>query len=183
MADGQLYWDTREPLMGSSLTSVTLSTTDKAIYSASNFPVLGGQYFARVGRLFCIEWFGALTTAATPGNLTWDIYYGTGADANGTILASSAAHAATANQTSASVRGRVFIRCVTIGSAGTLFVWGDVMYNEGVVAAKQLIPTSAPAVSSGVDLTAANIISVQLKRSGSTAETFTTWAVVPIACS
>jgi hypothetical protein len=181
--DGPFYWDTREPFMGSSLTSVTLSTTDKAIYPASNFPVLGGQYFARVGKLMCLEWFGALTTAATPGNLTWDIYYGTGADANGTILASSAAHAATANQTSASVRGRVFVRCVTIGSAGTLFVWGDVLYTEGVVAAKQLIPTSAPAVSGSVDLTAASIISVQLKRSGSTAETFTTWGIVPIACN
>jgi hypothetical protein len=33
------------------------------------------------------------------------------------------------------------------------------------------IPASAAAVSGGVDLTAANIISVQFKRSGSTAET------------
>jgi hypothetical protein len=34
-----------------------------------------------------------------------------------------------------------------------------------------MLPASAPAVSGAVDLTAANIISVQFLRSGSTAET------------
>ena len=39
--------------------------------------------------------------------------------------------------------------------------------------APYLIPASTAAVSGALDLTAANIISVQFKRSGSTAETMT----------
>lgn len=172
MADGLFYLDTREPFIGADITAVTLATTDKALYPASNFPVLGGQYFSRIGKKIRIRAFGKITTAATPGNGTFGIYYGSGADANGVLLASSAALTLIASQTNLSWCVEVFIHCRSIGSAGTLFCDGRGMFNAAVVAASTfLIPASAAVVSGACDLTAANIISVQFKRSGSTAET------------
>lgn len=172
--DGAFYNDLREPFIGADIAAVTLSTTDKALYPASNFPVLGGQYWARIGKKLRIRAFGKITTAATPGNLTFDIYYGTGADANGTILVSSAAQTLIASQTNLSWWLDLYIHCRSIGSAGTLFAEGNAFFNKAVIAAGTfLLPASAAVVSGSVDLTAANIISVQAKRSGSTAETMT----------
>jgi hypothetical protein len=59
-------------------------------------------YFLRPGKKIRIRLFGKITTAVTPGNGSFDIYWGSGADANGTILASSAALALTASQTNLS---------------------------------------------------------------------------------
>lgn len=174
MADGLFYHDTREPFVTVAPGPVTLATTDKALYTASQFPTLGGQYWARPGKKIQIRLFGQITTGTTPGNGTFDIYYGTGADANGTILASSGTLALSASQTNLSWTLEVVVSCRTTGSAGTLFCTGRAMFNNAVLAntlQPMLIPASAPVASAGVDLTAANIISVQFKRSGSTAET------------
>lgn len=174
MADGLFYNDAREPFIGTDIAAVTLSTTNKALYPAGNFPVLGGQYFARIGKKLRIELFGRMTTALTPGNLTFGVYYGTGADANGVLLASTTAAALQASQTNLSWRGVFDIHCRSIGSTGTLFCTGIVHTNVGLVlstAQPLLLPASAPVVSGSCDLTAANIISVQAARSGSTAET------------
>lgn len=176
MADGLFYNDLREPFSVADLTAVTLSTTDKALYTPSAFPVIGGQYFARPGKKLHIRMFGKITTAATPGNGTWDVYYGTGADVNGVLLQSSAAFALVANQTNISWWLDIYVKCITTGSAGTLQVNGFSVFNQAVVATAAqpvLIPASAAAASGAVDLTSALIISVQFKRSGSTAETMT----------
>lgn len=174
MADGLFYNDLRSPFLTADVGSVTLATTDKALYPVSNFPVLGGQYWSFIGKKMRIRLFGRITTGTTPGNGTWDVYYGSGADATGTILASSAAFALTASQTNLSWFAEFYIHCRSIGNTGTLFCTGTSHFNVAVVASTVqpvLIPASAPAASGSVDLTAANIISVQFKRSGSTAET------------
>jgi len=172
MSDGLFYNDLREPFLATDVTAVTLAATNKALYTASQFPVLGGQYFARVGKKLRIRLFGRITTALTPGNLSFGIYYGTGADANGVLLASSAAVALVASQTSMSWDIEVFVHCRSLGSTGTLFCTGMADFNVAVVAAgHMMIPATAPVVSAACDLTAALIISVQALRSGSTAET------------
>lgn len=172
MADGLFYNDLREPFIGADIASVTLASTDKALYPVSNFPVLGGQYFSRIGKALRIILFGRITTAATPGNGTLDVYYGDGTDANGVLLASSAALTLIASQTNLSWRAEIDVHCRSLGSAGTLFCTGEVKFNPAVMAATVgLVPASAPVVSGACDLTAAKIISVQFKRSGSTAET------------
>lgn len=176
MADGLFYNDLRTPFLAADLAAVTLSTTDKALYTPSAFPVLGGQYFSVIGKKIRIRLFGKITTVLTPGNGTWDIYYGTGADANGVLLASSAAHALSASQTNLSWMLELFVSARSLGSAGTLFVDGLASYNVAVVASTLqpvMLPASAAVVSGACDLTAALIISVQFKRSGSTAETMT----------
>lgn len=174
MADGIFYNDLRSPFISADISPVTLLSTDLALYPASNFPVLGGQYFAVIGKKLRIRLFGKITTAVTPGNGTFDIYYGTGAAANGVLLASSAAFALTASQTNLSWQVEIVVHCRSTGNAGTLFCDGSAKFNNAVVASTVqpiLIPASAAVVSTACDLTAALIISVQFKRSGSTVET------------
>jgi hypothetical protein len=170
MADGIYYLDSRAPFLTSDITAVTLSTTFKALYPASNFPVFGGQYFVP-GKGVNIKLFGRITTVLTPGNFQIAVYYGTGADANGVQLVASTAQALSASQTNLSWEADFDIFCRTGGASGTLFATGKCIFNEAVSAPHILVPASAPAASGSCDLTAANILSVQANRSGSTAET------------
>jgi len=173
MADGHFYNDLREPFISADQTAVTLAATAKALYTASAFPVLGGQYFSRPGKKLAIRLFGKITTGATPGNGSFNVYYGTGADANGVLLMTGTPVALTASQTNLSWQAEIFVHCRSTGSAGTLFCSGSAVFNESVLATRMLLPASGAAVSGACDLTAALIISVQFLRSGSTAETMT----------
>jgi hypothetical protein len=175
--DGGNYQDTRLPFTAADVASVTLATTDKALYPIANFPVLGSNYFGFIGKKIAIKLFGRMTTAVTPGNGAFDIYWGTGADANGTILQSSTAVALAASQTNLSWCVDLLVTCRGFGAAGALLVTGTARLNASLYAtfnaaalASEMIPASAPAQVTA-DLTAANIVSVQYKRSGSTAET------------
>jgi hypothetical protein len=173
-ADGLFYNDLREPFIYGDITAVTLAATAKALYPAANFPVLGGQYFSRIGKALRIRLFGRMTTGATPGNGSFNVYYGTGADANGTAIMTGTPVALVANGTNLSWMVEVDVHARTLGAAGTLFCTGFAQFNVGLLLstnAPMLLPASAPAASGAVDLTAANIISVQFLRSGSTAET------------
>lgn len=170
-ADGIFYQDTREPFVTVSPGAVTLAATAKALYTASQFPVLGGQYFARVGKKMKIRLFGVMTTAATPGNGSFNIYYGTGADANGVLLVTGTPVALTAGQTALTWVLEIVVTCITTGSTGTLRCNGWAHFNEAILAPMQMLPTATAGVSGACDLTAALIISVQFLRSGSTAET------------
>lgn len=171
MADGLFYLDTREPFVTVSPAAVTLTSAAKALYTTSQFPVLGGNYFARVGKKMLIHVFGVMTTAATPGNGSFNVYYGTGADANGTILMTGTPAALTAGQTALTWLAEIVVTCVTTGSVGTLRCTGYAKFNEAIQAPMQMLPTATAAVSGACDLTAANIISLQYLRSGSTVET------------
>lgn len=170
MADGLFYVDTRPPFLVADVAAVTLATTDKALYPAGAFPVLGAGYFGWPGKALKITLFGRITTAVTPGNGTFDVYWGTGADANGTLIMTGTAVALTASQTNLSWRAEFIVRCRAVGTSGSLMCTGWAKFNEAVLAATQLYPASAPAAVT-VDTTVANIVSVQYKRSGSTAET------------
>lgn len=174
MSDGLFYNDLREPFLAADIAAVTLSTTNKALYSADDFPVLGSKYFDRIGKKIRIRMFGRITTVLTPGNLTLAVLYGTGADANGVVLAQSAAVTLSASQTNLSWWAEFYIHCRSRGSSGTLFCTGKAHFNNAVIASTLqpiLIPASAPAVSGACNLTSALIPSVQALRSGSTAET------------
>lgn len=173
-ADGPFFLDTREPFVATDVPAVTLATTAKALYTKDFFPVLGGQYFARVGKAIRIELFGRMTTVLTPGNGSFNIYYGSGADATGTLLMTGTPVALTASKTSLSWNMWCDIHCRATGSTGTLFCVGGAHFNVGLIASTLqpiMLPDNTPAVSGTLDLTAANIISVQYLRSGSTAET------------
>ena len=170
--DTPFYVDTREPVIIVPPLAVTLAATAKALYTTAAFPGPMGQYFLRPGKKFRIRLFGQITTAATPGNGTFDIYYGSGADATGVVLASSVAHTLIASRTNDAWELDITVTTRLQGATGTLFCDGHWEFAPGVVAAQNgLIPAATPVVSATLDLTAASIISVQYSRSGSTAET------------
>ena len=155
------------------LSSGKLATTAKALFPASNHPLLGGQFFNIIGRKVRIRAFGKITTVLTPGNGQFSLYYGSGADATGVLLVQSAAFALTASQTNISWEAEFNVSARSLGSAGTLFATGRALFNEAVAAPHLLIPPSAAVVSGACDLTAASLLSLQFSRSGSTAETMT----------
>jgi hypothetical protein len=134
----------------------------------------GGRYWWP-GKTMTIIAFGKFTTAATPGNLTVEFRYGVG-DAGGTILATSAAMTLVASQTLKSWRIEMNIECRAIGtgSNGSLFAWGKLECSAALIAAGGGIIPENSGVAVGVDTTAASGLSLQFKRSGSTAEIATT---------
>jgi hypothetical protein len=116
--------------------------------------------------------FGRISTGATPGTGTFSILWGNGADANGTVLASSAGFSLGTTQTNCSWECKFLCRCRALGATGSLIVSGYFEANPLVVSSTLqplLIPATAPAAVT-VDLTAANVLSPQFSRSGSTAE-------------
>ncbi len=173
--DGAYYHDTRLPFVAVDQTQITLSTTDKALHTLGQAPALGANYFGFIGKKLHIHAFGKISTILTPGNGTWDIYYGTGADANGVIMTSSAALTLVASQTNISWQIDLDITCRTVGASGTLMCTGWGQFGTAVVAAGTfLIPASAAVASGAVDLTSSSLnVSLQFKRSGSTAEVMT----------
>lgn len=187
MADGLFYQDTREPFIGAiDLPAISPLSTAVPLYTAAHFPTLGANYFARVGKKIRIRCFGRCTSALTPGNVSFAVYYGTGAAANGVLLASSAAVAWTASQTNMSFYVDVSVYARTLGATGTLFCTGEAGFNVAAVASTLqplLIPATAPAASAACDLSAALILSVQMLRSGSTAETAQLHDLEVIACN
>lgn len=170
--DGQFYNDLLKPFIITPVTAVTLATTNKALYPVANIPSMGKDYWY-AGKTVRIRAFGQMTTGATPGNLTLALLYGTGADNVGVSIVASAALTLVAGQTNLSWTVDVTTRCISIGSAGTLFGTGSFAVNTALIAAGQaLLPASAPVVSAACDLTvASDVLSLQALRSGSTAET------------
>lgn len=176
MAAGSLYYqDSRPPYYTASFAAVTLTTTAKQLWtSAEATPTYKNDWTP--GKIFWIRAFGVMTTAATPGNLTASIAYGT-ADNTG-VMSSTAALTLIANQTNASWRGECYIQCRGVGASGSLMATGVLEFAPGVIAAAQgLIPASAPTAAT-VDLTATSALNLQFARSGSTVETATTVSMV-----
>lgn len=174
MSDGLFFNDLREPHVVADIPAVTLAATAKALYRKDDFPVLGGQYFARPNKKLKITLFGRMTTVLTPGNGSFNVYYGSGADATGVLLMTGTPVALTASKTALSWEAVIRVHCRTIGAVGTLFCTGKAHFNVGLIASTLqpiMLPDNTAAVSGACDLTAANIISVQYLRSGSTAET------------
>lgn len=177
-ADGLYYRDTRLPFLNVTDGTATLLTTSILIHSAT-YTTLPAGYWTPGKKLKLTIW-GAFTTAATPGNLTTEIRYGTTAAAGSTLLATSAAVALAINKTSITCRLEAVITCRTIGATGAFMAMGSFQADQisvllPAVNMPQLIPASAPAtVAIDTTSTVAGFhgINLQMKRSGSTAETF-----------
>jgi hypothetical protein len=178
----QNYHETRNPFhCTADFTQITLSTTSLMTIAAAQMagsPLVTAPGYWDLGKKIQVQMFGKITTGATPGNLVVEIRYGT-TDNAGTILATSAATALAATKSNiswfleAQIESRAFI-----GTASGLFAWGRFMY-DGAGALftttsqnPMLIPASL-AAAVNVDTSVASGINIQMKRSGSTAETVT----------
>lgn len=178
-ADGLNYRDTRQPFLLVTDVTGTLLSTSVLIHSAAYTALPAGYWWA--GKKLKLTVWGAFTTGATPGNLTTEIRYGT-ASAGGTILATSAAVALAINKTSITCCLEAYITCRTLGATGAFMANGRFMPDQIAIIlpaanTPQMIPASAPAtVAIDTTSTVASFhgINFQMKRSGSTAETFIT---------
>lgn len=179
MADGLFYLDTREPHFVSNLGAISMAATAKAMYPAAAFPTLGAGYFSRPGKAIKISVSMLFTLAAAPGNLSFNVLWGTGADANGTVLVTGAAVAAT-NATKRAYLECV-VRCITTGTSGSLEASGWCLFDVGIVASPNMIyffPSAAAAAAVTADTTAANIISIQPLQSGANSTVTVDWLQV-----
>jgi len=159
--DGPYYVDTRTPHMSADAAAITIIATNVALVPLANLPILGSNYFSYIGKAVRIRMFGRITTVATPGTITMNFLWGSGANANGTNIGASAAFTPVASQTNLSWWAEIVVRCRALGASGSLLTTGILKFNESVVVTTQLIPASAPAPVT-VDLTAANVISPQV---------------------
>lgn len=179
MADGLFYLDTREPHFVSNLGAITMTTTAKAMYAAANFPTLGAGYFSRPGKAIKISASMLFTLPASPGNLSFNVLWGTGADANGTVLLTGTP-AAASNATKRSYLECV-VRCITTGSSGSLEASGWCIHDIGLIASANsimMLPTAAAAAPVTADTTAANIVSIQPLQSGTAGTVTVDWLQV-----
>lgn len=177
MSDGIFYRDAKAPFNIADFGAITLSTTSLMLWPSGGSPSATPAGYWTPGKTMKITIQGKITTAATPGNITIEIRYGT-ADNAGTILATSAAVALGATKTNISFKLEVYVRArASISSAAGLYAWGIFQPDNVAVVIPaannpMLIPASANAAVN-VDTTAASAINIQIKRSGSTAETVT----------
>lgn len=177
-ADSASWRDLNKPWINAAQTAITLAATDKLMYPGYLGARKGGYWSAQKKTKITV--IGTLTTAATPGNLGIEAYYGT-TDAGGTLLVSSAAIALAATQTNLTLIVEMWFQCGTDGGSGTIKAMGRLTGNSALfsTAANEvmMIPASAPAFVT-VDTTADSGYNLQIKRSGSTAESFTAHEVL-----
>ena len=170
MADGLFYLDTREPHMVLDIPAVTMTTTAKALYPPAAFPVLGGQYFNRPGKAIKISLWMKVAVTTSPGNFSFNIHWGTGADANGTLICTAGTPVALNASVTKCMYAEFTIRCLTTGTAGTLQATGWCIPDGALITAGAIAPIMVPmagaAASASLDLTASNIVSVQALQSG-----------------
>jgi hypothetical protein len=180
----QNYHETRNPYKQTAdYGAITLSTTSLSILPIASVLVGSALQFPAgywdLGKKIRVRMFCKVTTVLTPGNFTFEIRYDTAAtptDAGGTILVTSAATAFTASKTNLPLEIDFSIEArAMIGTAAPLFAKGKVL-SDGAGALITapgnpiFLPASAPAAVN-VDTTKASTIHIDVKRSGSTAET------------
>jgi hypothetical protein len=180
----QNYHETRDPYLTSGdFTAVSPITTSISLIPILRVPATSlsfpAGYWLKPGRRWWIRMIGRMTTAATPGNVTLEIRHQTGTptDAGGTILATSAAVAAGANKTNITWYAEFVVESrgdasTFVPTATPLFAFIPEPSSVILPAANNplVLPATAPAAVN-VDATLAGTIHVDMKRSGSTAET------------
>lgn len=178
MADGPFYLDSRPPFQTGDYPQITLLTTSLMLWPSGGSPSSTPAGYWWNGKKMWLRLQGKITTAATPGNLTIEIRYGT-TDNAGTILATSAATALAASKSNINWWMEAMVHCREQPSnASPLFASGWFAYDgaAGLFTTTSQNPLGIPAslpAAVNVDTTAASAINIQMKRSGSTAEVIT----------
>lgn len=130
---------------------------------------LGTQFFNRIGRKLRIRAFGKITTTGAGVKTPQvGVLWGTGADANGVVVAQSAALSA-ASQTDLSWDVELYIICRSLGATGALFCTGRFLANPSLYSSPtqpMMIPASDALVSSACDLTTTLIPALQMSNPG-----------------
>lgn len=174
----EFYQDTRPP-HSTAYSQITLSTTSLMLWAATK-ETETTKFDWWPGKRMLIVVMGKMTTAVTPGNLTIELRYGT-TDNAGSILATSGAMALIASQTNAPFKAEFRVLCTATGptaTSGSLLGYFSFDFPVALITAANqaaggagISPITAPAPTASLDLNSTSALNVQLKRSGSTAET------------
>jgi hypothetical protein len=169
MADGLFYNDMREPFLVSDIAPVTMAATAKALYPAADFPQIGPAFFNRVGKVLRIRAWLKLVLGSTPGNFSFNVHWGTGADANGTLVCVAGTPVALTQSVTKCGYVELVVRCLTTGTAGTLQAIGMAWFDPAIIASTLqpiVFPAGGGAASGALDLTSTSIVSLQVLQSG-----------------
>jgi hypothetical protein len=170
--DGPFYNDSRPPFpVTTSPSAITLTGSYQPIVPTAWMRPLG-NYFNWVGKLVHLRLIATTTSGATPGTFNVGAYWGNNTAGNGTQLC-AVGFTWNANNVNVFTPIDLFVRCRALGTSGSLFAYGTCFLGgSGII----FYSFNNPAAVT-VDLTQPNYLSVQLFRSGSTAETVTTYDV------
>lgn len=165
--DGPWVTNNIEPQNYLSGQSIALATTFKAIAPTSLLPNMA-NYFNYVGKTCHIKWMGRSTSGATPGNIGIGVVYGPNTDNVGATLG-SVQSGWTANQANYTWIVDFWCQCKAIGTSGSIVGAGVAFFQSSGIFPFNYNVTAPPITT--IDTTASNYFSLQVYRSGSTAET------------
>jgi hypothetical protein len=143
------------PAAGPSLTTGAAASMLSNAAAGQIKPTIPANWLAQ-GTLLTWDAWGVVTTAATPGNGTWDIRMGAA-----TIMVTTGALALTASATAWSWHLHVDMTCRFVGltTAAQLWAQGYLDNPTSLTAWTHLpVPQVAPALSSGFDSTIPNVM-------------------------
>lgn len=170
MADGIFYRDLRQPHLIADQASVTLAATMKTLWAvgAASPTILPANYWTlgkTVKLTALLKW-----TSGTAGNVSAGMCYGA-ADAPACNVSHTARAAiASVGPFSAFIEG--YATCRSIGTAGTLSMWGTIIYDLALVlstSGPNVFPPAGVTVVSTIDTTVGtNALSFQASRSAGT---------------
>lgn len=164
---GDIYYrDRRQPfLIADSATSVTLSTTQKTLWAVgATSPTILPANFWTLGRAVKITANLKWTAVANTNAVTIGMCYGA-ADAPACNVVATAVTPVSGTSTfSVNISG--YAECRSIGSSGTLSLWGVALAPAGLTTAGPItFPSAGVTVVSTIDTTsAANALSFQALR-------------------
>jgi hypothetical protein len=172
-ADGIYYRDTRQPfLIADSGTSVTLATTQKTLWAtgATSPTILPANYWS-LGKTLKLTANLKWTAVANTNTLTLGMCYGA-ADAPACNVVGPAVTPVSGTSTF-SVFMQGYATCRSIGTAGTLSLWGIALAPSGLTATGNIsFPSAGVTVVSTIDTTVAtNALSFQALRATAGADT------------
>lgn len=172
--DAQFYVDSKPPFAEPIPSAVTLTTTFQALAPPAALPTFPPNYFGWVGKAVRMRMMGILTSGATPGNWAFNHIFGSGANNTGSGLCGITVSSFTANVTNAVWVSEAVFRCRAVGTSGVILAvgWWQIQ-GVGLFAVP---PNNFSTVS--LDLTQSGVISPQMNRSGSTAESAQLFDVV-----
>jgi hypothetical protein len=171
-ADGIFYVDTRQPFITADQTGVTLATTQKTLWAvgASSPTILPANYWT-VGKTLRLTANLKWTAVANTNTLTLGMCYGA-ADAPACNVVTAAATPVSGTSTFDVVMTG-YATCRSLGTAGTLSMWGTAIAPSGLTTTGYLtFPSAGVTVVSTIDTTVGtNALSFQALRATAAGDT------------
>jgi hypothetical protein len=180
MADGIYYRDLRQPFVIADLpTTITLATTQKMLWPYANSPTQLPANYWTVGKTLKLTALLKITNG-TAGNYSFGMMFGA-ADAAAVNVASTArAFIASVGPFSCFIQG--YATCRSIGSAGTISMWGMAYHDlAGMLSTSQpnVFPPAGVTVVSSIDTSVGtNHLCFQMSASAGTCTVVTTSLIV-----